>query len=119
MKKIYSVLLAAVLGGNMIIGTSAIIPGVSPDIDPTVIKDMTLPEKYDQSFRDGMPYGVFVVGDDASYSFGTATDRHGNLYTASFNRSDVTVRKPDKNGRISLDSETETIRLSGAVLHCD
>ena len=118
MKKIYSVLLAAVLGGNMIIGTSAIIPGVSPDIDPTVIKDMTLPEKYDQSFRDGMPYGVFVVGDDASYSFGTATDRHGNLYTASFNRSDVTVRKPDKNGRISLDSETETIRLGCPGLFC-
>lgn len=119
MKKALSLLLTAVaVGGFMITGTSAIIPGVSPDIDPTLIGDKTLPEKYDQSFRDGMPYGVFVVGDDAAYSFGTAVDKKGNLYTASFNRSDVTVRRPDKNGKISLDSKTETIRLGCAGLFC-
>lgn len=59
-----------------------------------------------------------VVGDDASYSFGVAFDEKGNLYTASFNTSSVTVRKPDKNGKISLDSETETIKIGCAGLFC-
>ncbi len=118
-KKTAAALLSAVMiGGSAMIYGSAIVPGVSPNIDPTLIEDKTLPEQYDQGFYNGMPYGMFVVGDDASYSFGVAFDEKGNLYTASFNTSSVTVRKPDKNGKISLDSETETIKIGCAGLFC-
>lgn len=65
-KKTAAALLSAVMiGGSAMIYGSAIVPGVSPNIDPTLIEDKTLPEQYDQGFYNGMPYGMFVVGDDA------------------------------------------------------
>lgn len=96
---------------------SAIFPGFSPNVDPSLIKSDTLPEEYDQDFRDGMPYGYFVVSDMASYSFGITRDTKGNIYTASFNTNRVTKIMPDFTGTISLSSPTVSYSLPCSGLY--
>ena len=96
--------------------TSAVVAGTDPLIDPTVNTDKTLPEGYDQGLKDGLPYGYFVVDDSATYSFGTAMDSKGNLYTSSYSKGTISVRYKDAFGYISLLSEERTIKMdTGAI----
>ena len=112
---IYSLICAVVLIGGSMKG-NAVVTGVSPRIDPTLITDVRLPDEYDQGFKNGMPFGWFVVGRKADYSFGVAVDSKGVIYTASFNKQNVTAYYPDDNGRISLFGRTQTINLSAPAL---
>ena len=83
---------------------SAAIPGVDSTIDPTVNPSDTLPEDLDQAMgNDGMPNGVFVIGE-TNYSFGVATGSDGAVYYSDYSG---TIRKklPDKLGYVSLLSE--------------
>ena len=109
-----ALLLAAGIGGTM--KNYAIVPGVSPRVDPTLISDVRLPDAWDQGFPGGMPNGYFVVGDRADYSFGTAFDSRGALYVASYNKKTVTKYEPDGAGRISLYSKTTEYRIPSAAL---
>ncbi|MBQ8684150.1 MAG: FIVAR domain-containing protein [Clostridia bacterium] len=96
--------------------SSAVIAGTDPIIDPSINTDKTLPEGYDQGLKDGLPYGYFVVDDSATYSFGTAMDSKGNLYTSSYSKGTISVRYKDAFGYISLLSEEETIKMeTGAI----
>ena len=103
------------LVAQMPIWGSAVIAGTDPLIDPSVNTDTTLPDGYDQAMEDGLPNGVFVVGNDATYSFGTAVDSKGNLYYASFTTGKVQVRSKDAFGYVSLLSPVKTINLDTCI----
>ena len=106
-----AVLLAAVMSGGVAMSAKALIPGVSPNIDPTLITDTRLPDAYDQDFPGGMPFGYAVVGEKVQYAFGVGVDSEGNIYSASFETQTVVVTKKDADGRISLYSPVERIKL--------
>ena len=116
-RKILPLFIAAAIGGTPVLSGSAILPGFGPNVDPSIVTSSTLPEEYDQDFRDGMPYGYFVVSEEASYSFGVAKDSGGNIYTASYNNNTVTRITPDVTGRISLFSKTETFKIRCNALY--
>ncbi|MBO4770316.1 MAG: hypothetical protein J5563_05995 [Clostridia bacterium] len=115
--RVAALLAAAAVGGTAVLNASAILPGFGPNVDPSIVASDTLPEEYDQAFRDGMPYGFFVVSSEASYSFGVTKDSEGNVYSASYNNNSVTKIMPDVTGRISLFSQTETYRIRCSALY--
>ena len=94
----------------------AAIEGVSPNVDPTVITDIRLPDGYDQDFPDGMPFGYAVVGGKTPYAFGVGVDSEGNIYSASYETQTVFITKKDADGRISLFSPVERIELDAPGL---
>ncbi|MBQ4065883.1 MAG: hypothetical protein IJD10_07260 [Clostridia bacterium] len=103
------------LGGEAMTAKAAI-EGVSPNVDPTVVTDIRLPDGYDQDFPDGMPFGYAVVGTKTPYAFGIGVDSEGNVYSASFETQTVFITKQDKDGLISLYSPVEKIKLDAPGL---
>jgi sugar lactone lactonase YvrE len=108
--------LAAFLSGGAVMSVEAAIEGVSPNVDPTVITDIRLPDSYDQDFPDGMPFGYAVVGAKTPYAFGVGVDSEGNIYSASYETQTVFITKKDADGRISLFSPVERIELDAPGL---
>ena len=111
-----ALLCGALLSASGSIITEAMINDTYPIIDPTVNTEKTLPAEYDQALPDGLPYGYFVVGDDADYSFGVAADSKGCFYYASYNTGSVIKCYPDFFGQISMLSKRDTIKLNAQAL---
>lgn len=101
---------------SMSLFASAAIDGVDPSIDPTVNKAEKLPESHDQAMADGMPNGIFVIGEIGSSSYGVTTDKDGAVYYADYS-GQVRVKRPDKLGYVSLLSEEEKINTGISQLY--
>lgn len=95
----------------------AAIDGVDPSIDPTVNKSDKLPTDYDQAMaHDGMPNGMFVIGDIGSSSYGVATGADGRVYYADYSGT-IRVKSPDKLGYVSLLSKEEQMNTGISNLY--